>query len=75
MDISVIIVAGLSLIGTLVGSYFSNSKTTALMAYRMEQLEAKVEKHNNLVERMYKLEKDMNTAFIKIDELTEEVHK
>jgi len=26
------------------------------VAYRLEKLEAKVDKHNNLVERMYKLE-------------------
>lgn len=74
MDISVIIVAALSLAGTLAGSYFSNSKQTALMGYRMEQLEKKVEKHNTIVERMYKVEKDMNTAFIKIDELRNDLN-
>ena len=47
----------LSLAGTLVGSYFSQRKTTALIAYRLEQLEEKVNKHNNLIERMYTLEK------------------
>lgn len=69
MDISTIVVAAISLVGTLIGSYVSNSKTTALIAYRIEQLEKKVEKHNSVVERTYKLEKDMNTAFIRIDEL------
>ena len=34
----------------------SNRKQAALVAYRLEKLEAKVDKHNNLVERMYKLE-------------------
>lgn len=47
-----IIVAVLSLIGTLFGS-FSGTK---LMSYRIEQLEKKVDKHNNLIERTYKLE-------------------
>ena len=51
-----IIVACISLVGTLAGSYFSNQKGQALIAYRLEQLEEKVNKHNNLVERMYKLE-------------------
>lgn len=46
----------LSLIGTLCGSYFSNRKGQALIAYRLEQLEEKVNKHNNLIERTYKLE-------------------
>ena len=48
----------LSLIGTLCGSYFSNRKGQALIAYRLEQLEEKVNKHNNLIERTYKLEED-----------------
>lgn len=36
---SEIIIALLSLVGTLVGSYFANRKSTALIAYRLEQLE------------------------------------
>lgn len=51
-----IIVAVISLVGTLAGSYFSNKKSQVLIAYRLEQLEEKVNKHNNLVERTYKLE-------------------
>lgn len=51
-----IIVAALALVGTLAGSYFSNSKTITLVTYRLEQLEEKVNKHNNLVERTYHLE-------------------
>lgn len=69
-----VIVAFISLLGTLAGSYFANSKATALLSYRMEQLEKKVEKHNQVVERTYKIEKDLNTAFIRIDELKEEMH-
>lgn len=69
MDYSTIIVAVISLIGTLFGSYIANSKSTALIAYRIEQLEKKVEKHNSVVERTYKLEKEMEKAFIRIDEL------
>lgn len=51
-----IIVAALGLVGTLAGSYFASRKSTALIAYRLEQMEAKVSKHNNLVERTYALE-------------------
>lgn len=51
-----IIVAVLSLAGTLAGSFFAQRKTTALILYRLEQLEKKVQAHNNLVDRMYKLE-------------------
>mgnify|MGYP002522125270 CR=1 FL=1 len=56
MIIDTIIVAVLSLIGTLAGTYFSNRKGQVLIAYRLEQLEDKVNKHNNLIERTYKLE-------------------
>ena len=38
-----IIVAALGLVGTLVGSYLANRKSTALIAYRLEQLEQKVQ--------------------------------
>ena len=37
-----IIVAVISLMGTLAGSYWANKKNTALIAYRLEQLESKV---------------------------------
>lgn len=52
-----IFVAILSLVGTLSGSYFAQKKTTALIAYRLEQLEKKVQLHNNAVERLYEVEK------------------
>lgn len=55
-NIVAIIVAGLSLIGSLAGSFLAQRKSTALIAYRLEQLENKVSKHNSLVERTYKLE-------------------
>lgn len=51
-----LITGGLSLGGTLIGTYFSQKKSTALITYRIDQLEAKVQAHNNLIERTYKLE-------------------
>ena len=47
-----IIVAVLSLVGTLAGSFGG----TQMIKYRIEQLEKKVEKHNSVVERTYLLE-------------------
>lgn len=41
-------------------------KRDELQAYRIEQLEAKVDKHNNLVERMYRLEDRANVQEEKI---------
>ena len=53
-----IIVALLSLAGTLMGSLFGILAANKLVVYRIEQLEKKVEKHNNVLERVYSLEKD-----------------
>ena len=55
---STIIVGVLSLIGTLIGS-FSGMK---LISYRIEQLEKKVDKHNNFAERVPLLEEQMKVA-------------
>lgn len=52
-----IIVALLSLIGTLAGAYFANRKSSALVIYRIDQLEEKVNKHNEVIERTFELEK------------------
>lgn len=39
------------------------------------RLETAQNKHNNLIERTYKLERDLATAFVKIDDLRDEVHE
>ena len=52
-----IIVALLSFLGTLLGAYIANRKSAAIMEYRLQQLEKKVDKHNTVIERTYALEK------------------
>ena len=54
----VIIVALLSLAGTLIGTFGGIVTSNKLTIYRIEQLEKKVEKHNNVIERVYNLEKN-----------------
>lgn len=51
-----IIIGVLAMVGTLGGAYLANKKSSALIAYRLEQLEKKVDKHNQVVERTYALE-------------------
>lgn len=77
-----IIVAIIAFAGTFGGSLLAQRRSTALIAYRLEQLENKVNKHNNLVERTYKLEKrcdlqDEKNKVInhRIKDLEEEVEK
>lgn len=53
-------VALLSLAGTLIGAYLANRKSAALVAYRLEQLESKVGKYNQVIERTYVLEESVS---------------
>lgn len=73
MNVETIIVGVLALAGTIFGSWITGNKTTALILYRLDALERKVEKHNSIVERTYKTERDLATAFVKIDELKEDL--
>ena len=52
-----IIVSLISLIGTLGGTFGGILVANKLTNYRIEQLEKRVEKHNNVIERVYELEK------------------
>lgn len=61
-----IITAGLSLVGVVVTAIYGNNKTaktvkaqTDLTLYRISELEKKQDKHNTLIERMYKVEEDV----------------
>ena len=56
MDWTSIIVALVTAAGALAGTYFANRKSSALIAYRLSELEKKQDKHNAVIERTYKLE-------------------
>lgn len=75
-----IIVALLGFAGTLVGSLCGVLTANKLTNYRIEQLEKKVEKHNNVIDRVYKLEKqnavedeEIKVANHRIDDLERKV--
>lgn len=51
-----IIVAILSLVGTFIGTLGGILAANKLVVYRIDQLEKKVEKHNSVIERVFKLE-------------------
>ena len=57
-----VFVAVLGFAGTLLGSLFGVLAAQKLTQYRLGQLEEKVNKHNNLIERTYKLEGRMDEA-------------
>lgn len=58
-----VFVALLAFIGTLAGSYFSNNKNTAVIQEQIRNikeeissLSTRVDKHNNVINRMYVVE-------------------
>ena len=73
--IAEIIIAILALIGTALGAYFANRKSTALMEYRLQRLEEEVRKHNNIIERTYALESDMEVVKEDIKHIEKEMLK
>ena len=64
---SEIVIALCSLAGTLFGSISGIIISNRLVNYRIEQLEKKVDKHNNIVERMVIMERDIKTQWHVID--------
>ena len=64
-----IIVAVITVIGVIISNYFSNDSTRKLILYRIDQLDHKVNKHNNLIDRVYKLEDRENIIETKVERL------
>ncbi len=60
MNWETIVVAVITAGFAFLGVYSSNRKQAALVAYRLEKLEQKVDKHNNVLERMYRLEEKVS---------------
>ena len=77
-----VITAALSLVSTLAGTHGGIALSSNLTNYRIEQLEKKVEKHNNLITRTYKLEQEfavmdekVKVANHRIDDLEDLEHE
>lgn len=51
-----VIIALISLLGTLFGTFGGILTSNRLTTYRIAQLEEQVKKHNNVIERVYRLE-------------------
>lgn len=64
-----IVVALISLAGVIISGGISALITNNLVKYRVEQLEKKVDKHNNLIDRMYKAESDIKVINEEIENL------
>ncbi len=55
-----VLVALISLVGTLGGTFGGILTSSKLTNFRIEQLEKKVEKHNNVIERVTDLERKVD---------------
>lgn len=51
-----VLVAIISFFGTVIGTIGGILAAQKLTVYRIDRLEEKVNKHNNLIDRMYKIE-------------------
>lgn len=72
---STVVVALLSLCGTLFGSIAGIMTANKLTTYRIEQLEKKVDKHNSVIERVTLLEKGEETVERRIEDIAEMIEK
>lgn len=70
-----IIVGLLSCAGTIIGTLGGIIATSKLTNFRLQQLEEKVNKHNNLVERMYKVEGQVQENSNDIKEIKNMIRK
>lgn len=66
-----LVTGGLAVVSNLLVANASNSKTL----YRLNELEKKVEKHNQVVERFLILERDEETQWRRIDELRNDMEQ
>ncbi len=69
---STVVVALISLIGTLVGSMSGILVSSKLTNYRIEQLEKKVDKHNNFAEKIPILSTKIDILSERVEELEHE---
>jgi len=70
IEIAIVIIVNLVSIGIWVGSISSFKKH---INYRLDKLEAKQDKHNNLIERMAIVEQSTKSAHHRIDDMKNEI--
>ena len=72
MELIIALISGLCVaVPSVIATLSSNKKTTSLITYRIEQLENKTEKHNQVMERQFKLEAE----FKDLKEYVNKLHK
>lgn len=79
LDVATLIVPALSALlsaaSAVGGVYVAISNRLSVLETKMDALSDKVEKHNSVIERTYKLETDAATAWKRHDELADRVER
>lgn len=65
--VSAVITGVFAVIISVINSHYQSNATRKLIEYRMNQLEKKQDKHNNVIERMYELERKQSVIEEQID--------
>lgn len=63
----------LQFLGMIIGSVTGILVSNRLTAYRIEQLEKKVDKHNSVVERTYRLEERQNALYERVEDIEKDI--
>jgi len=70
-----IIIAVITSLSSLIAALFSIKQNNNILGYKVDELRKQVEKMASINERVAALERDVKTAFNKIDEQKEDIHK
>ena len=65
------ITSGASLLVAVISIIMNNR----ILGYKVDELKKQVEKHNNLIERTAVVERDLKTAFSKIDDMRDDISR
>lgn len=69
-----VIVAVLSLVGTAIGSIVSVLTANRLTNYKIDALQKQVEKHNQVIERTFRLEEHAAVVDVQLDAAEQRIH-
>ncbi len=67
-----IIIALVSLVGTIIGSFGGIVTSSKLTSFRLEKLEQKVDRHNNFAQRMPVVEEKIKVLNHRVEDLERE---
>lgn len=65
------ITSGASLLVAIISIIMNNR----ILGYKVDELKKQVEKHNNLIERTAVVERDLKTAFSRIDDIRDDISR